>query len=212
MLKQMSGKGGGKLTSSAPNDYKPNLHVVKVDAPRFFSKPPMNDGRPDNVSLIGMPGSGKSTVGRPLAARLGYRFVDTDEVMETGEGMRLSEIMAAHSPAGFLEIEENYLLSLSGPHDVFSTGGSVVYLDRGMAHLKSLGPVIYLDVPLDVLNQRLSDLEARGVVIAPGKSVADLEAERRPLYEKWADLTIQCGDHPPGWVAAEIVGLLDGRI
>ncbi|QDT62818.1 shikimate kinase [Calycomorphotria hydatis] len=159
---------------------------------------------PDNLILVGMPGSGKTTIGRPLAQRIGYKMVDTDDLIEAGEGMRLCEIQAKHSVTGFLKIEEAHAMSVSGTGQVISTGGSVVYSEPAMRHLKSIGTVVFLDVPLKELSERLADLGDRGVIIAPGHTLADLEAERRPLYERYADLTIKCENHPAGWIAAEI--------
>jgi len=162
-----------------------------------------------NVVLIGMPGSGKSTVGRPLANRLGYAFLDTDHVIEAGEDKPLGDILAGTTIDGFISLESRYICGLVCERAVISTGGSVVYCDEAMQHLKELGTVVFLDVPLPVLEARLAapdDLPAsRGVVIAPGQTVADLEHERRPLYEGYADFTIDCGDEPADAVAARII-------
>lgn len=164
---------------------------------------------PRNVVLIGMPGSGKSTVGRPLANRLGYAFLDTDHVIEAGEEKPLGDVLAGTTLDGFISLESRYICGLVCRRAVISTGGSVVYCEEAMRHLKELGTVVFLDVPLAVLEARLadpSDLPAsRGVVIAPGQTVAELERERRPLYEGYADLVIPCGDEPAEAVAARII-------
>lgn len=149
---------------------------------------------PRNVVLIGMPGSGKSTVGRPLANRLGFAFLDTDHVIEAGEDKPLGAVLASTSLDGFIDLESRYICGLHCEMTVISTGGSVVYCDQAMEHLKTLGQVVFLDVPLGILESRLADLAGRGVVIGEGQSLADLELERRPLYERYADLVVRCGD------------------
>jgi shikimate kinase len=165
---------------------------------------------PRNVVLIGMPGSGKSTVGRPLANRLGFAFLDTDHVIEAGEDKPLGDVLASTSLDGFVSLESRYICGLVCQRTVISTGGSVIYCDEAMRNLKELGPVVFLDVPLPVLEPRLADLAGRGVVIAPGQTVAELERERRPLYEKYADLIVTCGDEPAAEVAERVVSLLSG--
>lgn len=163
---------------------------------------------PRNVVLIGMPGSGKSTVGRPLANRLGYAFLDTDHVIEAGEDKPLGDVLAGQGIDGFIDLESRYICGLHCERTVISTGGSVVYCDAAMQHLKDLGPVLFLDVPLRVLEARLADLAGRGVVIEPGQSVAELERERRPYYERYADVVIQCGDEPATDVAERAIAAL----
>ena len=163
---------------------------------------------PRNVVLIGMPGSGKSTVGRPLANRLGYAFLDTDHVIEAGEDKPLGAVLAETTLDGFVSLESRYICGLVCARTVISTGGSVVYCDDAMRHLKELGRVVFLDVPLPVLESRLADLAGRGVVIGPGQTVADLERERRPLYEGYADLVIACGDEPAEAIAARVAEAL----
>jgi shikimate kinase len=159
-----------------------------------------------------MPGSGKSTVGRPLANRLGFAFLDTDHVIEAGEDKPLGHVLAGTTLDGFIDLESRYICGLVCQRTVISTGGSVVYCDAAMRHLKELGPVVFLDVPLAVLEARLADpheLPARrGVVIAPGQTVGDLERERRPLYESYADLVIRCGEEPADDVAVRIIAQL----
>lgn len=150
-----------------------------------------------NIVLIGMPGSGKSTVGRHLAERFGYAFVDVDTCIETGEGKPLSAVLADTTLEGFIALEAEYVRQLDCRDSVISTGGSVIYDEQGMAHLRDLGVVVFLDVPLEILETRLADLPARGVVIAKGQTVADLARGRRPLYTKYADLTVTCGDETP---------------
>ena len=143
-----------------------------------------------NLILIGMPASGKSTAGVVLAKRLGYSFLDTDLLIQRREGSRLHEIIADRGIDGFLACEEAACLSIQAERTVIATGGSVVYSEAAMAHLKSLGSVVYLEVELETLTGRLKDIRDRGVVLRPGQTLAELYAERVILYEKYADLTV----------------------
>lgn len=150
-----------------------------------------------NVTLVGMPGSGKSTVGQLLAQRYQLTFLDTDALIEKSEGFRLEELIVQHGLAGFLAIEARYLRKLRCEKTLIAPGGSAVYDNEAMANLRRLGPVAYLDVPLAEIETRVGDLQKRGVVIAPGKTVADLYHERHPLYVRHAHLRIPCtGDNP----------------
>jgi len=164
-----------------------------------------------NIVLIGMPGSGKSTVGRPLANRLGYAFLDTDHVIEAGEDKPLGDVLAGSGLDRFIDLESRYICGLHCKQTVISTGGSVVYCDAAMENLRELGTVVFLDVPLPILESRLADLAGRGVVIGPGQSIADLERERRPLYERYADISIACDDQSAEIVAGRIIALLHDR-
>ncbi len=144
----------------------------------------------NNITLIGMPGAGKSTVGIVLAKVLGYDFVDTDLVIQKEEGRLLWQIMKDEGVDGFNRIEERVNSTLSAEHSVISPGGSVVYSDRSMQHLREIGTVIYLKVDLKTLRRRLGDLNKRGVVLKPGQTLGTLYDERTPLYEKYAHLTL----------------------
>ena len=163
---------------------------------------------PPNIVLIGMPGSGKSTVGRPLAEALGFDFLDTDHCIELGEEKPLSGVLAETTRDGFIELEARYLQELECRRTVISTGGSVIYTEAGMTHLRELGTVVFLDVAIEILEGRLADLSARGVVIAPGKSIADLARERRPYYTRYADLIVPCNDDTPLANAQTIIARL----
>ena len=157
-----------------------------------------------NLILIGMPGAGKSTVGVVLAKRLGFHFLDTDLIIQAQEKIRLQQIIDLHGVDAFRKIEEQTLLGLYTEHCIIATGGSVVYSREGVEALGRTGYQIYLQVPLQVLQQRIADMGNRGLVMARGQTFAGLYRERTPLYEKFADLTIACGDLNAEQVAAKI--------
>ena len=146
----------------------------------------------DNVVLIGMPGAGKSTLGVVLAKILGYEFIDADLLIQSKLDKTLQKIIDACGPDGFIEVENEVLCTLSAKRAVIATGGSAVYSDEAMEHLGSIGTVVYLRVSYEELESRLGGLHERGVVMknGMGMSLHDLYEERRPLYEKYADVTI----------------------
>lgn len=144
----------------------------------------------DNIVLIGMPGVGKSTVGVILAKVLGYQFIDADLVIQEREGRLLCEIIEQEGTQGFIEVENRVNASIQAKHAIIATGGSVVYGREAMEHLCKIGTVIYLQVPYQVLVQRLADIKGRGVVLREGQTLSDLYAERTPLYEKYADICV----------------------
>ena len=139
-----------------------------------------------------MPGAGKSTLGVLLAKRMAYGFVDVDLLIQEALGGPLREIIARRGVAEFLRIEERTLLSLDCANYVIATGGSAVYSAAAMEHLRNIATVVHLDAPLETLRERLGDLSLRGVIRSEGQSFEELFAERRPLYERWADLRIDC--------------------
>jgi shikimate kinase len=144
-----------------------------------------------NIVLIGMPGVGKSTVGVLLAKRLGFSFMDTDIYIQSQESKSLQELIRQYGTSGFCDLEARYMTSISVRAHVLATGGSVIYRPKAMQHLKTNGVVIHLDIELDRLKKRLDDLDARGVVIAPGVTLDALFAERQPLYAKYADVILK---------------------
>lgn len=143
-----------------------------------------------NIILIGMPGAGKSTLGVVLAKVLGYEFLDSDLLIQRQEKQRLPEIIARRGIEGFKRIENDVNASLHVDETVIATGGSVVYCREAMEHLKSVGTVIYLKLPLEALAERLGNLKGRGVVLKEGQSLEELYNERTPLYEKYADIVV----------------------
>ena len=145
-----------------------------------------------NITLIGMPGAGKSTLGVVLAKKLGYSFVDTDLLLQESTGKLLSEILTEVGVEGFIQQENALLAGLECQHHVIATGGSAVYSEDGMENLKKLGTVLFIEVELEELCGRLSpDLLSRGVVMRGNNTtVAQLYDERVPLYRRYADITV----------------------
>lgn len=147
----------------------------------------------DNIILIGMPGSGKSTVGVLLAKELGRHFVDTDLLIQASQGRTLQSIVDREGYLVLREIEEEVLLELHCFGQVIATGGSAVYSDPAMRHLKASGVVVFLDVRLSDLRARVSDYATRGLAKRPDQTLEDLFVERVALYTRYADVTVACG-------------------
>ena len=143
-----------------------------------------------NIVLIGMPGSGKSTVGVILAKVLGYTFIDSDLLIQKEEKKLLKDIIAREGQEGFLRIENRVNASIETENSVIATGGSVVYCEEAMKHLQEIGTVIYLKLDYQILKKRLSNLIGRGVVLKDGQTLEDLYKERVPLYEKYGEYII----------------------
>ena len=163
----------------------------------------------DNITLTGMPGSGKSTVGVLLAKALGRNFVDVDLVIQEREGALLQEILDSRGTAAFLDVEEQAVLSLDCRRHIIAPGGSALCRERAALHLRALGPVVYLQVSLEELTRRVQNLSTRGIAMEPGQTLADVMAFREPLYSKYADLVIPC---PPGQELAETVKIILERL
>lgn len=144
----------------------------------------------NNIILIGMPGAGKSTVGVILAKTLGMDFLDTDLAICRRRGATLQSILDTEGLESFLDLEENIVLSLRPENTVIATGGSVPLREQAMNHLKAGGRIIYLDVPLEELRVRLSNIRTRGIAFGPGETLETLFARRTPIYRNWADITI----------------------
>lgn len=144
----------------------------------------------NNVTLIGMPGSGKSTIGVVLAKILRYQFLDSDLLIQKEENRTLAEIIEQEGPERFKEIENRVNASIYVTDTVISPGGSVIYCEEAMEHLKAIGKVVYLKLSVESLSQRLGNLKGRGVLLKDGQSLQDLYEERVPLYEKYADYVV----------------------
>ena len=145
-----------------------------------------------NIVLIGMPACGKSTIGVLLAKSLGFTFTDTDLIIQQREGRLLQEIIDSDGLDAFCIAEERAILSVTAGSDtVIATGGSVVYGAKAMEHYRRIGSVVYLSLPFEELARRLHDIRGRGVALRDGQTLYDLYQERAPLYEKYADVTIE---------------------
>lgn len=163
------------------------------------------------VSLIGFPGSGKSTVGVLLAKHLGLDFVDTDLLIQARESATLAEIIAASDHLNLRRIEEEVLLAMDLHPAVISTGGSVVYSPAIMARLRSQTTVVYLRAQLATVDYRISLAPDRGIASAAHQTLADIYAERIPLYADYAALTVDVDDSEPERIAQTIAGKLGGH-
>lgn len=164
-----------------------------------------------NIILIGMPGAGKSTVGVLLAKRLGYHFVDTDLLLQTTQHCRLQQIIANVGLEAFKELEADVLCNLETTRSVIATGGSAVYSERAMVKLRKLGQLVFIDIPLEELLDRVNDMDTRGLVIGPNESYENLYEERQPLYKQYAEVTISGGGLRVEAVAAAIEQAVCGK-
>lgn len=163
-----------------------------------------------NIVLIGMPGSGKSTVGVLLAKRLGLGFIDTDLLIQQEAGCTLQRIVDGDGYRALREIEEQVLMKLAVSDQVISTGGSAVYSAQAMAHLQTGGKVVFLDIPLELVLERIGDYSARGISRRPDQSLQDMFTERLELYSRFADTTINCVGKNQEQVCDEVVKKVTG--
>lgn len=145
----------------------------------------------DNLILIGMPGAGKSTIGVILAKTLGMDFLDTDLAICKAAGTTLQSILDTQGQEAFLQMESDVVRGLKPERTVIATGGSVPMKPEAMEHLRQMGRVIYLKVELEELRRRLSNIKTRGIAFGPGETLDTLYAYRVPIYEAWADLTVE---------------------
>lgn len=159
----------------------------------------------ENIILIGMPGSGKSTCGVLAAKALLKNFFDTDLLFQGLEEKRLQDIIDDDGIEYFLSAEERAILSLDINATVVATGGSVVYSDKSMEHLKKSGKIIYLHLSYDTMVDRIKNITTRGVVVKDGDSLEDMYNERLPMYQKWADVVINCDNNTVEQTVEKIV-------
>lgn len=157
------------------------------------------------ITLIGMPGCGKSCMGRALAGKLKMKLIDSDRLIEKRQGKKLQELIDELGVDAFRKIEEETICSIEGDNLIVSTGGSAVYSDAAMKHMKSIGKIIYLYCSFETVKTRVGDFSKRGVVLREGQTLRDLYDERVPLYRQYADATILCdGNAFPQYQSAAI--------
>lgn len=166
----------------------------------------------DNITLIGMPASGKSTVGVLLAKRLGYSFVDVDIVIQEKEKRLLKDIIEQEGLDGFKEVEQRVNAQLEVEHAIIAPGGSVIYGEKAMEHLKEISTIIYLKLDYEEVEARLGDLKDRGVAVEQGMTLRDLYDQRAPLYERYADITIDETGKTPGSTVDELRAMMEAKL
>lgn len=158
----------------------------------------------NNIILIGMPGAGKSTVGVLLAKALKMPFIDTDLLIQQQENCYLQELIDEHGIGDFMKIEENIILGLDVENHIIATGGSVVYSEAAVKHLKSSGVTVFLNTRLYQLEHRLKNVHTRGIAMKTGQTLAMLYNERMPLYKIYANFEIDCSKKHIETIVAEI--------
>ncbi|MFA5637551.1 MAG: shikimate kinase [Anaerovoracaceae bacterium] len=164
-----------------------------------------------NIILIGMPGSGKSTVGVVLAKALGYRFIDSDLLIQETLGDRLSEIIEKEGIPEFHRLENIINLRINPENTVIATGGSAIYGEEAMNHFRQIGTVIYLKLSYEEIEKRLGDLKMRGITIKEGETLKDLYEERIPLYEKYAHVVLDTEGLMLRETVSEIISLKEAQ-
>ena len=163
-----------------------------------------------NIVLIGMPGAGKSTIGVILAKSLLYDFCDTDLSIQKSVCKSLSQIINEEGIDAFIKLEEEIICSETFADCVVATGGSAVYGEKAMAKLKENGLIVYLKVSHQELQGRIKNIHTRGIAMKEGTTIKELYEERAPLYEKYADITIECDGLSPEECVDLIVKEADG--
>ena len=161
-----------------------------------------------NILLIGMPGSGKTTVGKILAKKTGMPHIDIDKSIESREGLKLQQIIESKGLEYFSALEEQVLLETEMEGGIISTGGSAVYYPKAMEQLRKNCIVVYLQTDPKTLLAHIRNLDSRGIAFKPGQSFDDIYNERRPLYEKYSDVTIKAGLESPQMVADSVIETL----
>jgi shikimate kinase len=169
-------------------------------------------GKERNYTLIGMPASGKSTVGVLLAKRLGFSFVDVDIVIQEKEKRLLKEIIAQEGIDGFMAVENRINASLDADHSVIAPGGSVIYGKEAMEHLREISTIVYLKLSYEDVKKRLGNLVDRGVVLKDGMTLLDLYNERVPYYERYADITVDETGQTVGETVDYLRDLIEKRL
>jgi shikimate kinase len=156
-----------------------------------------------------MPGSGKSTLANELARCLGWPWLDTDHLLEAWFGVGLEALKERLGRERFLRCEEEIVLDLWVTRSIVATGGSVVYSDVAMRKLQNIGPVVYLQADPEVISSRVAQNPDRGVIMQPGQDLSQIHAERKPLYEAYADLSLDTSQDGPRDCARHIIRHLE---
>ena len=164
-----------------------------------------------NVVLIGMPGSGKSTVGVILAKMLAKNFIDTDLLIQLAENRTLQEIVDSEGHMELRHIEERVLAAVNHRHHVIATGGSAAYSEKAMIHLRQNGIIVFLNADLACLRSRIQNYETRGLAKRPDQTFADLFEERYQLYTRYADITVDCSQLSQEQVCRKIMDELESH-
>lgn len=171
----------------------------------------MSEKKKDNITLIGMPSSGKSTIGVLLAKRLGYSFLDVDIVIQEKEKRLLKEIIADEGLDGFLEVENRINAEVEAHRSVIAPGGSVIYGKEAMEHYRQISQIVYLKLNYQEVERRIGNVVDRGVALKDGMTLRDLYDERVPYYEKYADITIDETGKTPGETVDELRAVIEGQ-
>lgn len=164
-----------------------------------------------NITLIGMPSAGKSTIGVLLAKRLGYSFIDADILIQETEGRLLKDIIAQEGMDGFLAVENRVNAGIKASRSVIAPGGSVIYGREAMEHLKEISTVVYLKMSYEELERRVGDVVDRGVALKEGMTLRDLYDERTAYYERYADITIDEEGMTPGQTVDLLRAMLEKK-
>ena len=165
--------------------------------------------RKNSIVLIGMPGAGKTTMAPLLADKLGWGLIDTDDNIESAASKSCQEIVNQHGYLYFLNLEENELIRIKEANHVIATGGSAIYSHAGMSHLRSIGRVVFMQISFADLLKRKLDLENRGIASKIGQSFHATFAERQPLYQKYADHTVDCSKKSRAQVLHEMLQMIE---
>lgn len=162
----------------------------------------------ENIIFIGMPASGKSTVGVVVAKRLGYEFIDADLLIQKREGRLLKDIIAEEGIERFLEIENEVNAQIDAQGAVIAPGGSVVYCTEAMEHYKKIGTIVYLKASYETIKNRIRNPKKRGVTLREGQTLKDLYVERTELFEKYADITVDEDENSLGDTVGKVLDVL----
>ena len=146
----------------------------------------------NNIVLIGMPGAGKSTIGVLLAKAMNYQFMDTDLLIQKQNGKKLYEIINEKGIDEFLKIENDTIAGVQAERSVIATGGSAIFGEEAMAHLGNIGHIVYIKLSCQEIEKRINNIKTRGIAMSKGKTIADIYEDRVPLYEKYADIIVDC--------------------